>query len=296
METPTVIIVHRDEFEDIPISTESDASFTTSISRALPQQGKRVAMLFGINYISTPGARLNGCINDVGNVAALLGTPRFGFSEVTVFDDEKTPDQTNMLGLVRNLQNLALRSWTENLSIVWIHFSGHGTSVVDRNKDERDGRDEAWCPSDFMNMGVLKDDQVSLLLSRFNPATKVVIVSDCCHSGTIGDLAHFWVSRTVKVDEKTLYPCKAPIVLISGCDDNDTSADAYIPDSTGVVKPQGALTCCMLKALNEAPDRAVSDVFYLVERTRAILAQGNFRQVPQLTSSYDLRRNTKLLI
>lgn len=287
--------------EEPPISshvfeplTFRDASDIVTTERAIP--GKRVAMLFGINYIKSPQARLNGCINDTYNVANMLRTPRFAFDEVTVYEDDKTPAQVTMLGLVRNLQNLALRSWSENLSLVWIHFSGHGTSVADRNSDERDGKDEAWCPSDFLTAGVLKDDQLSLLLSRINPATKVVLVSDCCHSGTIADLAYFWVSRNVKLDEKITYPCRAPIVMISGCDDNDTSADAYMADASGIVRPQGALTNCFIRAVNEAPERALSDVFYLVERVRALLAQGRFKQVPQLTSSYDLRKDAKLLV
>ena len=276
------------------VTQDVDDVKTNIISRAGP--GKRVAMLFGINYIKTPSARLNGCINDTNNVATLLRTPKFAFNEVTVYDDEKTPDQVSMLGMVRNLQTLALRSWAENLALVWIHYSGHGTSVLDRNSDERDGKDEAWCPADFLAAGVLKDDQISLLLSRFNPATKVVIISDCCHSGTAADLSYFWVSRTVKLDEKTKYPCRAPIVMLSGCDDRDTSADAYMPDASGIVRAQGAMTNCLIRAINEAPERALADVFYLLERTRALLVQGRFQQVPQLTSSYDLRKDAKLLL
>ena len=73
-----------------------------------------------------------------------------------------------------------------------LSFSGHGSQVYDRNRDEKDGKDECILPSDFKRIGVITDDRFQQLLNMFWEGTKVVciLVFDCCHSGTIRDLTY----------------------------------------------------------------------------------------------------------
>ncbi|MCE9527457.1 MAG: caspase family protein [Planctomycetales bacterium] len=62
-----------------------------------------------------------------------------------------------------------------------ISYSGHGAQMPDSNRDERDGKDEAWCLFD----GLLLDDVLADLWSKFAPGVRIVVVSDSCHSGTM---------------------------------------------------------------------------------------------------------------
>lgn len=47
---------------------------------------KTAAVLIGINYLDTPDAVLNGCINDVNNMKVFL--QQQGFNNIKVFTDD----------------------------------------------------------------------------------------------------------------------------------------------------------------------------------------------------------------
>ena len=61
---------------------------------------------------------------------------------------------------------------------------------------------------------------------------------------------------------------KSPVIMLSGCQDYQTSADAYIGGQY-----QGALTHAFLQAMNEN----VQTYDQLITRVRAILKQGKFK-------------------
>jgi hypothetical protein len=119
--------------------------------------GGSAALLFGINYVRTPGSRLNGCINDVMNMADYLRSV-LKIQDVKCYDDERDFDGVSKQGMLRALERLAERSRVEMLDFVWIHYSGHGTHVFDSTGDERDQRDECLCPADYATAGLISDD------------------------------------------------------------------------------------------------------------------------------------------
>jgi hypothetical protein len=63
-----------------------------------------------------------------------------------------------------------------------LSYSGHGTQVRDRNKDESDGWDEALVSIDLKS---IIDDLVGEIMSLLNPQAKGILFSDSCFSGTI---------------------------------------------------------------------------------------------------------------
>ena len=63
-----------------------------------------------------------------------------------------------------------------------VYFTGHGMSVDDFSGDEKDGKDEALVFKD----GAILDDDLKRLL-KANKNDKLVLLTDCCHSGTIFD-------------------------------------------------------------------------------------------------------------
>ena len=67
--------------------------------------------------------------------------------------------------------------------------------------------------------------------------------------------------------------------MISGCMDNQTSADAY--NVQGKREFSGAMTSCLLLTLSQ--DKKIFNVMY---KLRSLLRQKGFTQYPQLASSY----------
>ena len=245
------------------------------------------AILFGLNYKGTK-AQLNGCINDVHNMKELLQSQSF---DVVVHTDEDIVKRTNACDILQELNNMAIMTHQESIEHVWIHYSGHGCGVRDLNGDERDGKDECLVPSDYATHGLVKDDHIKNILRNFNKNTKVTLVVDCCHSGTIADLKYRYVHGQKYIESSTV--CPAKIVCISGCKDNQTSADAYhIFNEDGVSHAfTGALTSCILHVLKES---TTIPLHALVENVRKLLASKHFSQYPQITSSFEIQSDTTL--
>lgn len=140
--------------------------------------------------------------------------------------------------------------------IFLLTYAGHGSQVPDYNRDEDDGADETWCLFD----GMLIDDEIYDLWRRFADNVRVLVISDSCHSGTVTraaigaealDLAGSRLlppaiaGRALRnnrdfyraIGEKTramnegllvrelALPLKCSVMLLSGCMDNQVSAD-----------------------------------------------------------------------
>ena len=251
----------------------------------------RRAILFGLNYDATPEARLRGCINDVFNMEKLLKSEQYNFDNVDVFTDFYSVNRTTAFNILQEINNLAIKSWSENLELAWIHYSGHGASLKDENSDENDGIDECLVPSDFLKHGYVSDDYIKECLKNFNPRTKVICVFDCCHSGTIGDLKYRYFNEDTKQVENKENSCPAKILSISGCMDDQTSADAY--NVQNQFKYSGALTSCLIMVLNEN-NGLNCNIFKLLSELCKKLEDKKFTQLPQLTSSYELNSEDTL--
>ena len=130
--------------------------------------------------------------------------------------------------------------------MLFISYSGHGSSIPDESADEDDGKDESWCLFD----GFLLDDELYALWTKFKEDVRIIIVSDSCHSGTItkvlpGEdvnsviiskhfpdeeakkvyLAHkgFYLKVKALAVESKDKEVKASVKLIAGCQDIESS-------------------------------------------------------------------------
>ncbi len=65
--------------------------------------------------------------------------------------------------------------------IFWLSYSGHGSQEPDFDGDERDKIDETWCLYD----GMMLDDELYGLWAKFPPRSRIVVIADCCHSGSV---------------------------------------------------------------------------------------------------------------
>jgi uncharacterized caspase-like protein len=139
------------------------------------------ALLVGVNrYPDFKDADLKGAGHDVRNLRQVL-IREYGFpvANVRVLTDA----QATLEGLRAAFRDLA--GQTRAGDTVVFHFSGHGMQLPDDNGDEEDGLDEALCPCDTTPLGqnALRDDELDRLLNAL-PAGEVVVLLDCCHSGT----------------------------------------------------------------------------------------------------------------
>ena len=234
-----------------------------------PSTNKK-ALMIGINYVGTP-YQLNGCINDVASMSAKLRSD-YGFANITALTDE-TPIKPTRDNILREFTNLLANSQSGDM--LFVLYSGHGSNVIDRNGDEADGRDEMIITSDLK--GILDDDLKAIIQTNLKKDVTLFAMFDCCFSGTILDLRYQYLDSlnydTFTENDKQLETA-GNVLMISGCTDNQTSADAKINS-----RYQGAMTWSMLQCLQ-------TDISWsnLLKNMRTALKGAGFTQLPQMSS------------
>lgn len=179
---------------------------------------------------------------------------------------------------------------------------------------------EILCPLDLQedwNANSINDDYLfDVFYNRLPEGVRCVCVYDCCHSGTMEDLCctRDIVPPDQEVKERYLAPPedmqgdidaaresakersavkdltspddahKKLIWQISGCQDNQTSADATI----GGLR-QGAMTWALLASLEEGGQGGPWHFRYdsLLTSMRQKLRQRNFKQIPAMATTED---------
>lgn len=223
----------------------------------------RRALLIGINYIGT-SSQLDGCINDINNIGSYLYNTRKYNSFIVLTDYTRVkPTKANILQ--------AFNALFTNVRVgdeLWFHYSGHGSLLRDTNRDEESGFDSCICPIDYERSGFISDDVIRQMLAQRVPkGVKLYIVLDACHSGTGCDLRYKYDDNSYLTNTPATLPTKyiptdwslqqtsyefkkysktiGDVYSISGCQDNQTSADAFIEGQA-----TGALTYILLSCLS----------------------------------------------
>lgn len=245
------------------------------------------ALLMGINYANDSSASLSGCINDTKKVATML-KEHYGLAERNI--TRLIEEDATHAGILKALGVIAQAAARGGLERVFITYSGHGTSVSDTSGDEADGRDEAIVPYDYKTAGVISDDKISRYIEQMSHTVDVIVLWDCCHSGTGLDLPLRYVSgkHAVEHTNSELYAGSNRVLMISGCRDDQLSSDAWgLNDELAF---SGAMTSSFLAAL-DAKDYDVT-VYRLLHHMREYLAERGFTQVPQLCTNRELSSTT----
>jgi hypothetical protein len=264
---------------------------------------KRKALLIGINKYRIPGADLRGCVNDVKNLQSVL-TRYYGFAsrDITVLTDFKATRKAMQSAIHK------LIAGARSGDLLLLHYSGHGANVPDKNGDEADRRDEILCPTDLDWKDPLLDDWLRTEFNALKAGVNLTVIMDCCHSGTNTRalrspdapsipryLPNPWdllavesgrrLRGTVKGElrgspravrrKRDIVTADISDVLVTGCRDTQTSADAYIGGSYN-----GALTYHLVKAIKQAKGKLTYRELH--QRTVALLKQADFDQIPQL--------------
>ncbi len=276
-----------------------------------------LALCIGVNAYGN-GASLAGCVNDALDWSQVL---RERGAQVHNLTDSAATGEA-MLGLMREMVGKLRRGQTGVIT-----FSGHGTWVPDEDGDEPDRRDEAICPVDLWDNGVITDDQLYEVFTARAYGSRLIFISDSCHSGSVNRFASPLLYHVV--DRKTtaegwdvdnrpvrlarfLAPgtfltgarskraeaigravprpgiSRSSALTLTGCRDDEYSYDAWFPQAGGGQRANGAFTRVALDTLKSMPEIASYREWHA--RIRRVLPSQDYPQEPQLMGTYDQRR------
>lgn len=218
---------------------------------------KGVSIHIGLNRVDPAhyqgwDGQLTACEFDAEDMLAVAKSRGFASRQLILTEDATSANVAAAIA--------AAAAGCKSGDIVLITYSGHGGQVPDTNHDEsrlptglKDKYDETWVLYDRQ----LVDDELYALWRRFKSGVRLVVLSDSCHSGTVtkalpsflepagattGGGAPRWLplEQSLKVyrANRKLYdaiqkanpsaektPVRASVLLISGCQDNQTSMD-----------------------------------------------------------------------
>jgi hypothetical protein len=254
------------------------ADYNNKKAVLLQKQSKK-ALLIGINYRNTP-YELYGCINDTKNIQTLL-QDKFDYKSFNLLTDDSASKPTKR-NIVNELTNLLVNSKTgDNLFFL---FSGHGSYMVDTSKDEVDGQDELIFPidgSNNVNTCIIDDEIRKIIDNNLKSDTNLFMIFDSCFSGSICDLKYNYLVDGKLVDNPRVELTKSNVFVISGCADDQTSADAVVSYNNQNINA-GALTFTFLETIRSMGINI--SLKTLIENMRYLLETNGFQQIPQLSS------------
>jgi hypothetical protein len=241
----------------------------------------------GINDYRGTGSDLRGCVNDARDLRDLFMF-RSPASQSMVLDGEAT-----RAALLHALRSMLKKLKPNDLGV--ISFSGHGTYAPDRDGDEPDGRDEALVCADLK---LIYDDEFRGLLSARALGSRLFVITDSCHSGTVHRLflgegprprrvrylpaAHIADvidgPKVLHLRRRSRKQAALPNVIhFAGCRDFEFSYDAEFAG-----RPRGALTHYLLTTYRMVAVKTFGDWF---KALGTFLPSVEFPQTPQCNAS-----------
>lgn len=263
----------------------------------------KVGLTIGINNYPGTGSDLSGCVNDANDWAAELQGRGFDVSGLT----DALATKANM---VKAMSDLVTSLEYQDIGV--ITYSGHGTWYPDEDGDEKDRRDEAICPYDIFRGNPITDDELFEIFTQRTYGSRLVFISDSCHSGTIERYApalgvppsrdpNFkgkqqrvrflppmaWLdddayeTRLAMEYAEHAAPrgkSRTSALTLTGCKDTEYSYDAWFNN-----RPNGAFTYVALRALQDIPANA--PFFEWHRAIRSMLPSIDYPQTPQLNGT-----------
>ena len=229
------------------------------------------ALLVGINYKGTQN-ELYGCINDTLSVKERIN--KNGFNDITFLTDD-TPNKPTKKNILNAFTNL-LKSSNPG-DFLFFCYSGHGSYTNDRNGDETTGFDQMIVPLDLNP--IVDDELKTIIQNNLKQGVTLFAMFDSCFSGSVLDLRYQYMD-SLNYDKYTEnlkeQETKGDVFMISGCNDIQTSADAYINGSSN-----GAMTWSLLEALKQKPNCNWRE---LLKCMRDLLKTNGYDQIPQFST------------
>lgn len=242
---------------------------------------KKNALIIGINYNDTQ-YQLYGCINDANYLNDFLTSK--GYKNNVLTDETSIkPDCSNILNNFISLLNNSKKGDT-----LFFSYSGHGSYCRDFNKNEFTKNDQLIVPCDF---NVILDDELKQIIQKYlKPNVTLYALFDSCFSESVLDLKYQYkdsLNNDNNYVNKKESITKGNVIMISGCSDVQTSADAFIDGEF-----RGALTWAFLETINSKPDLSWIE---LLTKMRELLKNNGYSQIPQLSSGKLIDINKKVI-
>jgi len=158
--------------------------------------GRTVCLVVCFDYVGYPAEEKSGCteLSSSPDGMRFASLARASGASVSAYCDQ--PEFPGNKGFPRKdlimaeLSRMGKELGPDDCFVFF--FAGHGDRAKDQNGDEQDGFDEELCfvePDGSYNP--MKDDDISqILLNDFKEGTRILFITDCCHSGTVCDLGH----------------------------------------------------------------------------------------------------------
>jgi len=242
----------------------------------VPQVGTRTALLFSINDYPGTQNDLNGCLTDQKEMRHLIeGT--FPSFIIKPFIDSMVTMEEFISEIIKHIGYLKAGDF------LLVHYSGHGTQVYDVHGDEEDGYDEAL----YLMDGPVIDDDIGFALKKIPEGATVFFMLDSCFSGGGMKKYHTCKPRFIPHPDYPEMRRKKRIripreemryLVMSGCQEDQTSADAYING-----KYCGAFTYYAIQAF--APSLTYRQ---WLDRIRKFIPCKSYPQNPTLEGKADL--------
>lgn len=203
----------------------------TRIARKYLTHGINEKILFIIcNNYTKPQYQLGtGPINDAVTVA--IHHKKMGYN--IVYLHNSTPVQ------FKKWLKFILQNTTTDLTIF---YTGHGSQIRDKSGDEEDGYDEVILFDD----GYVIDDELANYIVKYAHGQRIVLLTDCCHSGSIWDI------QSILARKEAVSP---NIISISAAMDNQTSKQTKINS-----KDQGIFTFYFWRTIESNPKISTVDM------------------------------------
>jgi metacaspase-1 len=260
----------------------------------------RKALTIGINqYQNYPQNALRGCIHDTKNMSLILKEVlNFKDSDITVLQDSEATKEN----IYKNIDSLIKKSQDGECDHVVIHYAAHGTQIPDISGDEtEDLKDEVfttynlnveegnWSPGT-----VIDDDDFGKKLSAIPEKCLCEVYLDTCHSGTglrllsLDEIPRY-IAPPREINRELSNPLvenhgladtlkdegmPPNVVLMTGCQSDQTSADANIENEYN-----GAFTWNLCNELRKS-DNQLSR-YELMKNIRNAM-RDRYNQIPQL--------------
>nr|XP_023881580.1 metacaspase-1-like isoform X2 [Quercus suber]POE74092.1 metacaspase-1 [Quercus suber] len=237
---------------------------------------RKRALLCGVTY-KNKKYKLKGTVNDVRYMRDfLMNKYRYPAECIRVLTEDEKEDIFSPTK--KNIQESLkwLVEGSESGDSLVFYFSGHGLRQPDFNDDERDGFDETICPVDFMQEGMILDNEInSTIVWPLKKGVTLHAIVDACHSGTILDLEYIYKPETNDWEDNSA-PSKARkstsggiAICLSACDDDKMAADTTAFTGKAMA---GAMTYLMIETIKKDAEITYG---HLLERMREMVEQFN---------------------
>ena len=181
-------VLHKSSFRALPNYEEILREWMVPLrGDSVPNDRGKWALLIGINRypMFAPRGQLRGSVNDVQLMRQVL-VESFDFPEehITLLADE----QATREGILAAMKELIEQVRKDD--VVVFHYSGHGSQMIDLERDEPDGLVNTIVPYDsgrapHANRDIIGEEIYLWLRELTTKTSFVTLIFDCSHSGTI---------------------------------------------------------------------------------------------------------------